>query len=107
MRTVKIIDIEDLPRRNSAQLKNHWGAVSRDVEALGRVAITNRREIETVVMSAAEYRLLMAKIRETETRQQAVLDQLTARFDDGLSCLQARIPPKGWMTSSRPKAAQR
>ena len=83
-----MIDIDTLPRREATEVKNKWGAVTRQVKSVGRVAITNRKEIELVVMSADAYRQLMAKIGETDMRQQKTLAQLAARFDENLAKLQ-------------------
>jgi len=89
-----MIDIDALPRREATEVKNKWGVVTRQVKAVGRIAITNRKEVELVVMSAEEYRRLMVKVGEAESQQQRTLAQLTARFEEKLSNLQNPGAPK-------------
>lgn len=82
------IDIGLLPQREATEVKNKWGSVVRQVKELGRVAITNRKEPELVVMSAEEYGRLMAQVEEAATHREKVLASLAARFDESLAKLQ-------------------
>ena len=83
------IAIDALPHREATEVKNKWGSVVRQVKALGRVAITNRKEPELVVMSAEEYGRLMTQIEEAGAHREKVLASLAARFDEDLAKLQA------------------
>ena len=89
MSVATIVDVEALPQRESSQIKRNWGAVAREVREMGRIAVTTHKRIEMVIMSAGEYSDLMRKVTEVESRQQGVLDQLEARFDERLARLQA------------------
>jgi PHD/YefM family antitoxin component YafN of YafNO toxin-antitoxin module len=89
MPAANVIDVEALPQRESSQIKRNWGSVAREVRETGRVAVTTHKRIEMVILSAGEYSSLMRRVAEAETRQQAVLDQLSARFDERLASLQA------------------
>lgn len=83
------IDIEALPQREATEVKNKWGSVVRQVKAQGRVAITNHKEPELVVMSAEEYGRLMASLAEAAVHRERILASLAARFDESLAKLQA------------------
>jgi hypothetical protein len=89
MPAANVIDVEALPKRESSQIKRNWGSVAREVREAGRVAVTTHKRVEMVIMSAGEYTNLMRRVSEAETRQQTVLDQLSARFDERLASLQA------------------
>jgi prevent-host-death family protein len=82
------IDIAALPHRDATEVKNKWGSVVRQVKALGRVAITNRKEPELVVMSAEEYGRLMTRLEEAMAYRERALQSLSARFDESLAQLQ-------------------
>jgi len=81
--------IEDLPRRNSTQVKNKWSDLVREVRASGSVAVTNHDRVEMVVVEADKYREMAALTQSIEQRQQAALIELSAEFDRQLADLNA------------------
>jgi prevent-host-death family protein len=83
------IDIGALPHREATEVKNKWGSVVRQVKAQGRIAITNRKQPELVIMSAEDYGRLMTQLEEAAVHRDKVLASLAARFDEDLARLQA------------------
>ena len=83
-----LIDIEALPRRDSTDVKNKWGSVVRHVRSVGRIAITNRKEIDLVVMSAQEYNDVMQKVKMADEAMSGIISKLSKEFDERLSVLQ-------------------
>jgi antitoxin (DNA-binding transcriptional repressor) of toxin-antitoxin stability system len=81
--------IEDLPRRNSTQVKNKWSDLVREVRASGSVAVTHHDRVEMVVVEADKYREMAALTEGVELRRQAALSELTAEFDKRLAELRA------------------
>ena len=104
--------LEDLPRQTASDVKNKWREVVREVRESGSVAITNHSSVEVVLVNADAYRELAASAAALKEREAAVLDQLSAQFNERLASLQAPdagdkaaavFKRKGWL-SSRPKA---
>jgi len=81
-----IRDIENLPKHDSTEVKNHWGNVAREVKRLGEVAITRRDNVELVLMSAERYRSLTERLGMLPVDDP--LARLEARFDLMLKTLQ-------------------
>ncbi|KAF1019454.1 MAG: hypothetical protein GAK30_03117 [Paracidovorax wautersii] len=81
--------LAELPRHNASHVKNKWGEVVRQVHQSGSVAITNHAAIEMVLLDAATYQRLTDDLQALRAeREQAVLDALSARFDERLAQLQ-------------------
>jgi prevent-host-death family protein len=81
--------LDDLPRHNASSVKNKWRDVVREVRETGSVAITNHSTVEMVLVDAATYQQLAASAEALKAREQSVLEQLTAQFDQRLAGLQA------------------
>jgi prevent-host-death family protein len=81
--------LNDLPRHNASSVKNKWRDVVREVRETGSVAITNHSTVEMVLVDAATYQQLAASAEALKAREQSVLDQLNAQFDQRLAGLQA------------------
>lgn len=83
-----LLDIDDLPREKSSQVKNKWGEVVRLVRKSGSLAITNHAAVEMVLLDASTYQKLTEEISALKAREQSVLDELSQRFDQRLAVLQ-------------------
>ena len=81
--------LEDLPRQTASDVKNKWREVVREVRETGSVAITNHSSVEVVLVNADAYRQLAASAAALKEREAAVLDQLSAQFNQRLAGLQA------------------
>jgi antitoxin (DNA-binding transcriptional repressor) of toxin-antitoxin stability system len=106
--------IEDLPRRNSTQVKNKWSDLVREVRASGSVAVTHHDRVEMVVVEAERYREMAALTQSIELRRQTALADLTAEFDrrladlkapDARERIEAALKTRGRVTP-RPKAGE-
>lgn len=84
----ELLDIDELPRQKSSQVKNQWGEVVRLVHQSGSVAITNHANVEMVLVDAAAYRELTHLSQTLKARHSAVLDELNQRFAARLAVLQ-------------------
>ncbi|MEI9984409.1 MAG: type II toxin-antitoxin system prevent-host-death family antitoxin [Aliidongia sp.] len=82
------LDIDTMPRHSSTQVKNNWAELVREVRQSGSVAITNHSKVEMVLVEADQYRDMAAQIEAKRLRDQAILDELTRRFDAQLAVLQ-------------------
>lgn len=104
--------LEDLPRQTASDVKNKWREVVREVREAGSVAITNHSAVEVVLVNAEAYRQLVASAAALKQREAAVLDQLSAQFNQRLASLQAPAPgakaaavfQRRGRLSTRPKA---
>lgn len=85
--------LDELPRQNASQVKNKWGEVVRQVREAGSVAITNHAAVEMVLLDAATYRDLAARVEslnaQLQAREQAALYDLSGRFEARLAALQS------------------
>jgi hypothetical protein len=86
--TTALLSLDELPRQNASSVKNKWGEVVRQVQQLGSLAITNHATVEMVLLNAATYQQLTEDIQALKAREQAVLDDLTRRFNERLAVLQ-------------------
>ena len=86
---VALPKLEDLPRQTASDVKNKWREVVREVRESGSVAITNHSSVEVVLVNAEAYRELAASAAALKEREAAVLDQLSAQFNERLASLQA------------------
>jgi prevent-host-death family protein len=84
----ELLSLDELPRQNASHVKNKWGDVVRQVRQSGSVAITNHAAVEMVLIDASTYQQLQGEIRALKSREQSVLDELTARFNAQLAVLQ-------------------
>jgi hypothetical protein len=110
--TTALLSLHELPRQNASSVKNKWGEVVRQVQQLGSLAITNHATVEMVLLNAATYQQLTEDIQALKAREEAVLDDLTQRFNARLAVLQepqaskkvhALLAAKGKL-KTRPKA---
>ena len=81
--------LSQLPRHSSSDVKNKWRDVAREVRQSGSVAITNHQTVEMVLVDAATYEQLAAAAEAQKAREQSVIDQLMAEFDQRLASLQS------------------
>lgn len=81
--------LDQLPRHTSSDVKNKWRDVAREVRQTGSVAITNHQKVEMVLVDAATYEQLAAAAEAQKAREQSVIDQLMAEFDQRMASLQA------------------
>ncbi|MDB5957716.1 MAG: Prevent-host-death protein [Ramlibacter sp.] len=81
--------LEDLPRQTASDVKNKWRDVVREVHESGSVAITNHSSVEVVLVNAQAYRQLAASAAALKEREAALLEQLSAQFQQRLASLQA------------------
>jgi prevent-host-death family protein len=84
-----LLDIDALPQQSASQVKNKWAELVRRVREVGSVAITNHSKVEMVVVEAGRYQEMTTQIETMQRRQQAVLDELSKRFDERLDKLQS------------------
>lgn len=80
--------LEALPRHSASTVKNKWREVVREVHAAGSVAVTNHSAVEMVLVDAATYEQLTESVAALKAREQSVLGDLSARFDERLAALQ-------------------
>jgi len=80
--------LHELPRQNASQVKNKWGELVRQVRQSGSVAITHHASVEMVLLDAATYQQLTQELSAFNAREQTLLDELAARFDERLAVLQ-------------------
>lgn len=86
--TVNPLDVDAMPRHSATQVKNKWAELARKVQQTGSVAITNHTKVEMVLVEVGHYQEMTAQIQALRQRDQAVLDELTRRFDAELAQLQ-------------------
>ena len=79
---------EDLPTRSATQVKNAWADVVRLVHQEGGVAVTNRSNVEMVLIHATTYKKILATLETVRTEQQERLDALDRAFSERLKVLQ-------------------
>ena len=80
--------LDQLPRQTASNVKNKWREVVRQVRETGSVAITTHSAVDMVLIDAATYEQLTAHAAALKAREQAMLDQLAADFDQRLASLQ-------------------
>jgi hypothetical protein len=87
--TITPLDIDTMPRVGVTGLRSKWAAVTRQVRQSGSVAVTRRGKVEMVLVEADLYRRMTGRIPAKHLlRDQAILDELTRRFDADLAVLQ-------------------
>lgn len=85
--TAKALATDTMPRHSATQVKNNWAELVRQVRQSGSVAITNHAKVEMVLIDAERYEEMAAQVEAKRQRDQAILDELTRRFDEQLAVL--------------------
>lgn len=82
--------IEDLPHTPASDMKKlGWRGVMKSVGRVGKIVVTNHNQPEAVILSVAEYDLILHALRDAAAKDQDALDTLRRRFDERLAALQA------------------
>jgi hypothetical protein len=87
--SAEVLPLDGLPRQNASQVKNKWGEVVRLARRAGGVAITSHSKVEMVLLDAGVYQNLAEQADAFQSREAAVLDDLSKRFDTRLAALRA------------------
>lgn len=88
--SLKLDAIEDLPHTAASDVKKlGWRGVMRTIGRSGKVVVTNHSEPEAVILSAAEYGVIMRALNDAGVQHESALDMLRHRFDERLASLQA------------------
>jgi prevent-host-death family protein len=87
--SAEALPLDGLPRQNASQVKNKWGEVVRLARKAGGVAITSHSKVEMVLLDAEVYQSLAEQADAFQSREAAVLDDLSKRFDARLVALRA------------------
>lgn len=80
--------LDQLPRQTASNVKNKWREVVRQVRERGSVAVTTHSAVDMVLVDAGTYEQLTAHAAALKAREQSMLDQLAADFDQRLAALQ-------------------
>ena len=82
--------ITDLPRTPASDVKKlGWRGVMKSIGRIGKVVVTNHDQPEAVILSAAEYDLILQALQAAAAKEGDALDRLRHRFDQRLASLQA------------------
>ncbi len=82
--------IDDLPRTPASDVKKlGWRGVMKSVGRIGKVVVTNHNQPEAVILSTAEYDLILQALQAAAARDGDALEHLRQRFDQRLASLQA------------------
>ena len=82
--------IDDLRRTTATDVKKlGWRGVMKSIGRLGKVVVTNHDQPEAVILSIAEYDLVVQALQASANKDGDALEQLRRRFDKRLSTLQA------------------
>ncbi len=82
--------IDDLPRTPASDVKKlGWRGVMKSVGRIGKVVVTNHNQPEAVILSAAEYDLILQALQAAAAKDGDALERLRHRFDQRLVSLQA------------------
>ena len=82
-------ELNRLPRHTASDVKNRWRDLVQEVRTAGSVAVTNHAKVELVLVDAETYSQLAASAAALREREQALLEQLSAQFQERLATLQA------------------
>lgn len=77
--------LEQLPQRTAQQLMQEWTETVREVRELGTIAVTERGQVEMVMMDAETYWNISAFAAEVRPATEASLAELSADFDRRLA----------------------
>jgi len=81
--------IADLPRTPASDVKKlGWRGVMKSVGRIGKVVVTNHNQPEAVILSAAEYDLILQALQTAAAKDGDALERLRQRFDQRLVSLQ-------------------
>ena len=82
--------IDDLPRTPASDVKKlGWRGVMKSIGRTGKVVVTNHNQPEAVILSAAEYDLILQALQAAAAKDGDALERLRQRFDQRLVSLQA------------------
>ncbi|MDQ3205240.1 MAG: prevent-host-death protein [Pseudomonadota bacterium] len=82
--------IDDLPRTPASDVKKlGWRGVMKSVGRIGKTVVTNHNQPEAVILTAAEYDLILRALQDAAAKDRDALDTLRRRFDERLVSLQA------------------
>lgn len=81
--------LAELPTQSATEVKNQWGKIVRQVQKAGSLAITQRSNVEFVMLSAERYQALVDTIAKLEARERSELETLTGQFMSRLDSLQS------------------
>lgn len=82
--------LDDLPRTPASDVKKlGWRGVMKSIGRIGKVVVTNHNQPEAVILSAAEYDLILRALQQAAAKDHDALDVLRRRFDERLTSLQA------------------
>ncbi len=82
--------IGDLPRTPASDVKKlGWRGVMKSVGRIGKVVVTNHNQPEAVILSAAEYDLILQALQAAAAKDGDALERLRQRFDQRLVSLRA------------------
>lgn len=82
--------LDDLPRTPASDVKKlGWRGVMKSIGRVGKVVVTNHNQAEAVILSAAEYDLILRALQDAAARDHDALDTLRRRFDERLASLRA------------------
>jgi len=81
--------LDDLPRTPASDVKKlGWRGVMKSLGSIGKVVVTNHNQPEAVILSAAEYDLILRALQQAAAKDGDALDALRLRFDARLASLQ-------------------
>lgn len=82
--------IDDLPRTPASDVKKlGWRGVMKSIGRIGKIVVTNHNQPEAVILSAAEYDLILNALQAAAAKDGDALEALRHRFDQRLASLQA------------------
>ena len=77
------------PRTPASDVKRlGWRGVMKSVGQSGKVVVTNHNQPEAVILSAAEYDLILQALQAAAAKDGDALERLRHRFDQRLASLQ-------------------
>ena len=86
---LSIDTLDDLPRTPASDVKKlGWRGVMKSLGSIGKVVVTNHNRPEAVILSAAEYDLILRALQQAAAKDGDALDALRHRFDARLASLQ-------------------
>ena len=81
--------LDDLPRTPASDVKKlGWRGVMKSLGSIGKVVVTTHNRPEAVILSAAEYDLILRALQQAAAKDGDALDALRLRFDARLASLQ-------------------
>jgi prevent-host-death family protein len=88
--SLQLDELDDLPRTPASDVKKlGWRGVMKSVGRVGKVVVTNHNQPEAVILSVAEYDLILRALQTAASKDHDALDTLRRRFDQRLESLRA------------------